>query len=272
MNAEAGATVPAVLTLEPIPVPSDEIHKSALLGLSTVRALIVDSTESFERMAAYDRRLKTLHDEAEEKRAAMKKPILEMGRSIDAMFRPWTEAFAAGRAEAKARMIVYHDAQEAIRREAERVALEEQRRLQRLADEAAADVRRKADAESARLRDEAEAAAAAGRADEAAKLQAKAAKVDEKAENKIAVLDAAAAEAAVQPVAVVAAKSSMSPRAIWGFEILDSARFVLEHPELCMPNETMIGGLVKSLKGEAQKILGAHVRVTSSTALSAKGR
>jgi hypothetical protein len=116
------------------------------------------------------------------------------------------------------------------------------------------------------LRRQAEEAEAAGRAEEAVKLAAQAAKVEEKAAAKAESLEERAA-CVVAPVIQREMPKIAGQRETetWHFEIKDPSVI----PSAFMtPDEVKIGKLVRSMKSDAQAVLGKGVRVYSRKGLA----
>lgn len=137
----------------------------------------------------------------EDQRKALKAPILEAGKKIDAMFAPAKERLDAAEKTIKAAMIGYETTQKRIReeeqRKADEIARKERERIEAEARKAEAAARVKA----AEIEHKAEEARAKGDDEQAAKLAAKAEAVIYNAEAKANDLNLRASTVVAQQVA-----------------------------------------------------------------------
>jgi hypothetical protein len=201
-------------------------------------------------------RVKSAQKRLEETRTSITGPMNAALKRVNDFFRAPTERLATIERTIKSQLVAFADEQERIRREEQRKADEaarrERERLEAQAREAERKAREKAEAD----RRAAEAAAAAGRAEEAAKLAARAAAAEEKAAAKVDDL-AVRAATTVAPVVVrdPPKVAGVSTREVWKFEITDSAAIPREY---LVVDEARIRKVVQALKGDA-KIAGVRV-------------
>jgi hypothetical protein len=220
------------------------------------RTYQVTTAEQYAAGATDLQQVKAAQKRLEETRTSITKPMNDALRRVNDFFRGPTERLAAVERVLKAQLVKFADEQERIRREEQRKADEaarkERERLEAQAREAERKAREKAEAD----RKAAEAAAAAGRAEEAAKLAARAAATEEKAAAKA---DDLALRAATTVAAVIAREppkvAGVSTREVWKFEITDPAAVPREY---LVVDEARIRKVVQALKGDA-KIAGVRV-------------
>jgi hypothetical protein len=224
----------------------------------------VTTPAQFEAGASDLARVKGMQKKLEETRTSITRPMNAALDRVNDFFRGPAAKLKIIETAIKNKLGAYAEDQERIRREEQRRVEEAAAAERRKAEAAAAEARRKAEAEAAELRRQAAEAEAAGRAAEAAKLAQRAETKVEKAETKASNLEQQAA-AVVAPVIHREAPrvAGLQMREVWEFTILDPKKI---NPEFLIPDEKKIGQLVRSLKGDAQALLGAGVKVTSRKA------
>jgi len=223
---------------------------------SFARDYRVTTAEQYQAGSADLQRVKAAQKRLEETRTGITGPMNAALKRVNDFFRAPAERLTTIERTIKAQLVQFADEQERIRREEQRKADEaarkERERLEAQAREAERKAREKADAD----RRAAEAAAAAGRAEEAAKLAARAAATEEKAAAKADDLSLRAATT-VAPVIVrdTPKVAGVSTREVWKFEITDAAQIPREY---LVVDEARIRKVVQALKGDA-KISGVRV-------------
>lgn len=262
------AAAPSNLVNLSIPTPAGDAASEAMTAMTYAEAFTIatssDSAKAQEARARLNSRIKALNDA----RLELTRPIDVAKKKIMDFFAGPVALFERARNALDKKIITYENEQEELRRAEQRrldkIAEDERRRLQSIADEA----KRKADAEAAEIRRKADEAAAAGRADEAAKLVAKAVRVEEKADAKAEVFENRAAST-VAPVAQIetAKVAGTNMRDVWKFEVTDLSKI---NPQFLMADETKIGKIVQSLKGDAVGVVGAGLRVFSEKILASR--
>ena len=206
--------------------------------------------------AADLQRVKSAQKRLEETRTGITGPMNAALKRVNDFFRAPTERLATIERTIKGQLVRFADEQERIRQEEQRKADEaarkERERLEAQAREAERKAREKADAD----RRAAEAAAAVGRAAEAEKLAARAAAIEEKAAAKVDDLATRAATTVAQVVVRDPPKvAGVSTREVWRFEITDAAQIPREY---LVVDEARIRTVVQALKGDA-RIPGVRV-------------
>lgn len=154
---------------------------------------VVGNDDEYHAAAAKLKIVKSFADQWEAERKALKEPILEAGRKIDAKYKEASERLATYERRIKGALTTYHDEQERKRKEAERIAAEAARKERERLEAEAQRAREEADRKARELAEKAAAERAAGNDAAAAKLEAKAETVVEKAEAKAEQKIAAAA-------------------------------------------------------------------------------
>jgi hypothetical protein len=229
--------------------------------------LEIINSEAFTEAADWLKSIKTSLREIEDARVRITRPMNEALREINAQARASAEPFLETEGRIKRAILAYTQKQERIRLEEQRKrdleAKQERERLQKIADEA----RLKAEREARERREAAEKAAAEGRAEEARKLQAAAARIEDRAQAKAETFENRAAATVATVVQAETPKvSGLSVRDNWVFEIVDESKVLIKTPDL-----VKIGKLVKSLKADAQSLVGAGVRIWNEK-IAASGR
>lgn len=172
-----------------------------------------------------------------------------------------------------AKILAYDDAQEAIRKEAQKkaeaAAETERQRLKAEADER----QRVADAEAQRLRDEAAAKLATGDTEGAAKLVKKAEGTEERAAARVEVLQERASQVVAPILQGGAAKASGSSfRDNWKWRLKDRSKINAAFM-MVVTNDVAIDAIVKSQKGNAESIaaiVGDGIEVYNERVLASK--
>lgn len=197
-------------------------------ALAGAEDFTVDSDEMLEAAAEDLRRIKAQQKAVEEQRTSITAPLNQVLKAVNDLFRPPAQFLQQAESRLKGAMLTYTNeqarraeearriAEEAARRERERIEAE-QREQERLAREAAEAAQRAAR--------EAATAAAAGDAEAAERAQREAQEQAEAAEHANAQAQAAAVTAAVisAPVAVAA------PAKVTGISTSKSVDFVVEN-------------------------------------------
>ena len=212
------------------------------------------------------RRVKDAQKRLDELRKSMTRPLDAAKKAIMDFFRAPEDKLAKAEAGIKRAMVTYQDEQERLRREeqrrAEEAARRERERLAEQAREAERKAREKAEAE----RKAAEEAAAAGRAEEAAKLQARAAATEAKAAEKVEAIETRAAAVVAPIIQREAPKvAGVATREVWKFTVTDPA---LVPREYCVVDEARIRKVVAALKGDTT-IPGVRVYAEKTIAAGA---
>lgn len=210
--------------------PAAEIT-GALRALEYARTIVVSDQSSYELAASELQEIKARSQRIEAARVALKAPVLEAGRQIDAFFSEALEPLRMAETAVKGTMLVYSTEQSKIVAEAQRKAEEESRRARLEAERRAREEREKAEAESRRqqeaarqsqlLADEAaeraRTAKAAGDREAAAKAEAERKRAEEdqrraQAKSEKALENGEAkAGAAMEQAAQIAARPSVAP-------------------------------------------------------------
>lgn len=227
---------------------------------------VVRTAEEYAAGADDLKRVKAAQKRLEETRTSMTGPINASLKRINDFFRAPADRLSTIERVIKSKLVAFADEQDRIRREEQRKADEAARRERERIEAQAREAERKAQEKAAAERRAAEEAAAAGRAEEAAKLNARAAATEAKAVEKIEQL----AERAATVVAAVIDReppkvSGIASREVWKFEITDPSKI---NPAFLIPDETKIRKQVQALKGDAAALIGPGVRVWSERALA----
>jgi hypothetical protein len=264
----APATAPRNLVQLSIPTPDGDASKESMTAVEYAKSFQVtsssDSAKAQEARIRLNSRIKSLTDA----RLALTRPIDAAKKVIMDFFAGPIAAFTQAKDELDRKIIAYENEQERQRRAEQRrldeIAERERQELQRKADEE----KRKADAEAEALRKKAEKAAAAGRTAQAEKLQAQANQVEQSADATVGELEDRAA-AAVAPIvqADTARVAGAQFREVWEFEVTDLSKI---NEPFKMADETKIGRVVQSLKGDAVGVVGEGLKVTSRRILATR--
>jgi hypothetical protein len=239
----------------------------AQLAARTANLKII-SAEAFTEAAEWLKTIKSNLKQIEDARVRITQPLNESLREINSQARLAAAPYLDTEGQIKRAILSYNQGQERIRLEAQRradaAAAAERKRLQDIADTA----RRKADAEAAERRKAAEAAAAAGRAEEATKLAAQAARIEEKGQAKQEQFESRAQSTVAPVVQTQAPKvTGVGERDNWTFHITDANKI---NVAFLMPDTVKIGKIVKSLKLEAQSLVGAGVEIYNDKLIASR--
>lgn len=232
-----------------VPMPSDAAADRAQMALSAARSMSIATAEQYEAGAHELQAIKAKHREIDEARKQLVKPIDEARKRIQDFFRAPLEFLEQAEGIVKQKLTAFQNEQERIRREeqrrAEEAARKERERLEAQAREAERKAREKAEAD----RRAAEEAAAAGRAQEAARLAARASATESKAAEKAGQLEQRAA-AVVAPIIEreVPKVAGLKTREVYKFEIVDASKLPREY---LIPDESRIRKVVNALKADA---------------------
>lgn len=228
---------------------------------------VVRTAEEYAAGGEDLKRVKAAQKKLEETRTAITGPMNAALKRVNDFFRAPADRLNTIERAIKSKMVVYSDEQERIRREeqrkAEEAARREREKIEAQAREAERKAREKADAE----RRAAEEAAAAGRAEEAAKLNARAAATEAKAAEKVEQLAERAATVVAPVIQREAPKvAGVATREVWKFEITDPSKI---NPAFLMPDEQKIRKQVQALKGDAAALIGPGVKVWVERSIAA---
>lgn len=272
-----------------VPRPDSKAELRAAAALDRVKALYVNSSETYVVAAALLAEVKGEWKASEEARTTLKAPILEAGRRADALFAPQLKFWKESEDILKGKLTAYDKEQDRLRKleqarlddlarkereKKEAEAREIERKAREKADEErrAAEAQRQAEAKARQEAADAKArgdAAAAAKADKAAREAAAAA---QKAEAKADRVESAAAEKSeslqAQAAQVVAPVVQRAPpkvtglrmTEVWKFEVIDPTKI---NAAFLMADEAKIRKQVQALKGDAAAIIGAGVRIWS---------
>lgn len=269
--------------------PDSKAELRAAAALERVKALAINSSETYVVAAAVLAEVKGEWKASEEARTTLKAPILEAGRRADALFAPQLKFWKESEDILKGKLTAYDKEQERLRK-AEQARLDELARKEREKKEAEAreverKAREKADAErraaeaqrqaEAKARQEAIEAKARGDREAAAKAEQEAreaAAAAQKAEAKADRTESVALQRsealqlqAAQVVAPVAQQTApkvkgLSLREVWKFEVTDASKI---NTAFLTPDLDKIGKQVKALQKDAAAIIGEGVRIWS---------
>lgn len=236
------------LTVSGFTAPTVHLAQSALDAKATALADargILTVTSDMDAVLAGDSltTIKGLLKACETGRKAIKEPVLELGRKIDATAAEYAAELVA-ESDRLSRLVSAHV--EKKRREAEEIERKRQAELRRIEEERLAaerEAKRKADEEAARLAREAQAAIdAAKNAEEAERIKQRAVEAAERAKAEqeraaIAAEEAAKARAAQvmnAPVKAAPKIAGVSVRPVWKFEVTDIRALYAARPDLVL--------------------------------------
>ena len=254
---------------------------------------VVRTAEEYAAGGEDLKRVKAAQKKLEETRTAITGPMNAALKRVNDFFRAPADRLNTIERAIKSKMVVYSDEQERIRREeqrkAEEAARREREKIEAQAREAERKAREKADAE----RRAAEEAAAAGLSQEEAQragfgavsqllreqlnaqLQSNG-RVDATLQAQLAEAKAAEkveqlAERAATVVAPVIQREApkvagVATREVWKFEITDPSKI---NPAFLMPDEQKIRKQVQALKGDAAALIGPGVKVWVERSIAA---
>lgn len=208
-----------------------EVSRESNEIATITQAFKVVTAEGFAAAGGLLTRIKGQLKRLEEARVRITGPLNEALRQVNAQAKESAQPLLESEARIKRALLVYNEAQEQLRRE-------EQRR----ADEAAARERK-------RLQEIAERAAAKGQAEKAEVFQER-------------------ADTVVAPVVTRAPPKvqGVSMREVWKFEVTDPSKI---NPAFLTPDEQKIRKVVQSMRGDAQELVGAGVRIWSEKTVAA---
>lgn len=248
-------------------MPAVQAVTAEVASLETFAATYAVETAAQYQHGAEDlKRVKAAQKKLEETRTSLTKPINESLRRLNDFFRTPADRLAAIERTIKAALTRFADEQERLRREEQRKAEEAARRERERLAEQAREAERKAREKAEAERKAAEEAAAAGRAEEAAKLQARAAATEAKAAEKVEAIETRAAAVVAPIIQREAPKvAGVATREVWKFTVTDPA---LVPREYCVVDEARIRKVVAALKGDTT-IPGVRVYAEKSIAAGA---
>ena len=210
-----------------VPNPGAGAAERAQQALAQAEARTIGCAVDYEAAAIELKAIKGKWSEIDDSRKALKRPIDEAAKRVQAFFAQPLDFLARAESILKRKMLDFQQEQDRLRREE-----------QRKADEAARRERERIEAQAAK-------ASAAGRTERAAVLETRAATV-------------------VAPVIQREAPkvAGLSTRDVWRFEVTDEALVPREYLSV---DERKIRGVVNSLKGSA-RIPGVRVYCEKSLA------
>ena len=249
---------------EQIMTPQQEAEQTkaeALVALSTAKAVVIKTPEDYKKAGEYFKKLKDMLREIKAKKDKIIKPIKQSIKDLEALFEPSEDAINQALAALEPPMIGFKQAEARRIQEAEEAVRKERERLE-------AEARAAAKAEEEKLeRAHQEAEAARKAAEELAEddpLAAMLAQDEADEAEKRAATAFAATQAAIREAASVVVPGEYVPktsaagtsfRTNWKWEIEDASQIPRE---MMMPNETLIGSIVRSQKDKT-KIPGIRV-------------
>lgn len=227
----------------------------------------VRNPEEYEAGANDLKRVKAAQKKLEDTRKSLTTPINESLRRLNDFFRGPADRLAGIERIIKSKLVTYSDEQERIRREEQRKAEEAARREREKIEAQAREAERKAREKAEADRRAAEEAAAAGRAEEAARLAARADATEAKAVERVEQLaDRAAAVVAPIIEREPPKVAGVATREVPKFEIMDASLIPREY---LIVDESKIRKVVQALKMDA-KIPGVRVWMERSLAAQSK--
>lgn len=245
--------------------PPATLQKSAQDALATAKAYVIDSPEMYEMAAGELQQIKTLQKGVEKQRTDITGPMNAALKAVNALFKAPSDWLDQAESVLKRSMLGYQQAEEAKRREAQRIAeaAAAAERARIAAAAAAAEAAARAEAEA--LRKQAEEAKKQGNVEAAARLASQAeSRVEEGA---VAAQELAQTKELISAPTVekiVPKVSGISTRKIWKVEVTDKlafVKYVAEHPEyleLVEPNTPAVNKLGLALK-QACPLAGVRV-------------
>lgn len=245
--------------------PPATLQKSAQDALATAKAYVIDSPEMYEMAAGELQQIKTLQKGVEKQRTDITGPMNAALKAVNALFKAPSDWLDQAEAVLKRSMLGYQQAEEARRREAQRIAeaAAAAERARIAAAAAAAEAAARAEAEA--LRKQAEEAKKQGDVESAARLASQAeSRVEEGAVTAQELAQTKELISAPTVEKIVPKVSGISTRKIWKVEVTDKLAFVkyiAEHPEyleLVEPNTPAVNKLGLALK-QACPLAGVRV-------------
>lgn len=245
--------------------PPATLQKSAQDALATAKSYVIDCPEMFEMAAGELQQIKALQKNVEKQRTDITGPMNTALKAVNSLFKAPSDWLDQAETLLKRAMLTYQQAEEAKRREAQRIAeaAAAAERAQIAAQAAAAEAAARAEAEA--LRKRAEAAQKEGDVQAAARLTSQAeSRVEEGA---VAVQDLVQTKELISAPTVekiIPKISGISTRKVWKVEVTDKLAFVkyiAEHPEyleLIEPNTPAVNKLGLALK-QACPLAGVRV-------------
>ena len=212
------------------------------------RALRIVNGEQYESASSLLQTVKGALKQIEEQRTSITKPLNDALRNANAQAKVAAAPFEDAERTIKRALVAYTDEQERLRRDAQRKADEAARKERERIDAQAREVERKAREKAEADRRAADEAAAAGRAEEAARLAERAATTEAKAAEKVEALEVRAATVVAPIIQREPPKvAGISTREVWKFRISNAAAVPREY---CAIDEARIRKVVAALKGD----------------------
>lgn len=245
--------------------PPATLQKSAQDALATAKSYVIDCPDMYEMAAGELQQIKTLQKGVEKQRTDITGPMNTALKAVNSLFKGPSDWLDQAETILKRAMLTYQQAEEAKRREAQRIAeaAAAAERARIAADAAAAEATARAEAEA--LRKRSEEAQKQGDTEAAARLASQAeSRVEEGAvavQELRQTKDLVSAPTAERSVPKV---SGLSTRKVWKVEVTDKLAFVkyiAEHPEyleLIEPNTPAVNKLGLALK-HACPVAGVRV-------------
>lgn len=209
--------------------PDNTAAERAKQALARAESMTIQTADEYETAASELMAIKAKWKEIDDSRKALKQPVDEAAKRIQAFFKPPLDFLSRAEAVIKRTMVTWKTEQDRIAREEARKADEKARK------------------ERERLEREARKAEEAGRLERAEVLR-----------------DRAEVTVAAPPPPVAPRVSGLSERTTWKYEIVDAAKLPREY---LIPDEKRIGAVVRALKGDTnipgvrayeESILGAR--------------
>lgn len=236
-----------------LPDPTKDEKATQLVQTATetrqkALSLQVRTPREYEQASEFRKAVKAKFNEIEGYRVYLKEPYIEGGRRVDEFFKPPLQFLKEAEDATKKLLLTYETEQERIAAEEQR-RLEEKARKEREALEAKArEERKKADEAAAELKRKADAARAANDLAESILLQNQADKIVEKSEIKAEAIQSKAAQVVAPKVEpyippIVGQHTSI----IWKARVVDAK---LVPNEYKIVDESMLNKFAKATKGK----------------------
>lgn len=225
-----------------------ELNDFSIGELSKINGLVVQSNEDLQLVADKRRDFTALIKKREEARTEFKKPFLEAGRKIDAMFKPDTEKLEQAVKFLNKLAVDYTNKIEKIRLEEQRKADEEAKKERLLLEAEAAKVLKIAQEKAEEIARQEAAARYAGDKEKADKLALKAEALIEKAEQKSDNLNALSTVVSPAPLQTEPAKvSGLAMKEEWYHRVIDADKIPREY---LLIDDKGLAALAKASKGK----------------------
>ena len=211
--------------------------------------LMIVSSADYGTAGGELNRIKAAQKRLDEVRKSITRPIDAAKKAVMDLFRGPEEQLGNAERGIKNAMLGYQQEQERIRREEQRKADEAARKERERIEAQAREAERKAREKAAAERRAADEAAAAGRAEEAAQLAAKAAAIEAAAAAKAETLAERAAAVVAPIISLEPDKAEgIATRKMWKFEIVNEAIIPRAYLKI---DESKIRSVVTAMKDQA---------------------